>query len=42
MLGDDVRADFFVFEYFQILQNSEAKIQELARRVRQRFPDGTL
>ena len=42
MVGDDARFDFVVFEYYSILVNNEARLVDLAKRVRTRFPDALI
>lgn len=42
MIGEDARFDFVVFEYYGILQGTEARLVDLGKRVRARFPDATM
>ena len=41
MVGEDLRVDFVVFEYFNILSGHERKLWVLAERARARFPEAT-
>mmetsp|Transcript_17397 Transcript_17397/g.25131 ORF Transcript_17397/g.25131 Transcript_17397/m.25131 type:complete len:464 (-) Transcript_17397:67-1458(-) len=42
LVGDDLRVDYVVLEFFHIVSGGEAKLLDLAIRIRQRFPDAFL